>query len=256
MRMDHQQRRQRIEVEGLIIGYAMSRLDDRYLSATGTKSWRAAFEKASNALSIPKASFKNLRDEFDPMHDNPRKGWRQRPIRLNRQRVADEFSEVSDEALIEFVLRILARDEVATEDAVNVLLPKTGVAANVAERLLTGRRAEEFFLANSSELVGLNASKLVDCRLAAKGYDFDSPKDDNRVFEVKGIKKKKGDIQFTDREWLEAKDRKDAYWLIVIGNLQDAPIARVIQDPYRTLAARCFLRRSIAASWRSSISIR
>src|SRR5690242_20035220 len=94
--------RQRIETEAIILGYAMSRLDTRYLAETAAQSWRHAFATASTALTIPSASIKNLRDEFDPLHGNRRKGWRGRAMRPNRQRVADEFAEVSDDALIEF----------------------------------------------------------------------------------------------------------------------------------------------------------
>lgn len=254
--MSEKKARQRIETEAIILGYAMSRLDDRYLSATGMKSWRAAFDSAADVLTVPRASFKNLRDEFDPIHDNQRKGWHARELRPNRQRVADEFSEVSDEALIEFVRRILARDGAATEEAVDALLPVTRIPANVAERLLTGRRAEEFFLANSLDLVGMAAESLIDCRIAAKGFDFDTPPNDDRVFEVKGLKKEKGDIQFTDREWSEARDRGNSYWLIVVGNLQAKPAARVIPNPHISLVATCVWRRSVAATWRSTVSIK
>ncbi|KAE9736477.1 hypothetical protein GP705_23980, partial [Escherichia coli] len=61
----------RIEIEGLIVGYAMSRLDAGYLLARGTPTWTAAFRQASEALGLPPASLKNLRDEFDPFFANP-----------------------------------------------------------------------------------------------------------------------------------------------------------------------------------------
>ena len=87
----------------------MSRLDGRYLQAQGVRTWKTAFERAAKALRVRPASLKNLRDEFDPIHDNLRKGWRHRPLRPNRQRVMGDLSEVSDDALLESVNRISRR---------------------------------------------------------------------------------------------------------------------------------------------------
>lgn len=247
--------RKRIETETIVVGYAMSRLDNRYLKATGVKSWRAAFDKASAALGVPPASMKNLRDEFDPIHTNARAGWKDRALRPNRQRVADEFHDVSDDALIEFVARLLARDTEATNEAVDALLPVTRVPANVAERLLTGRRAEEFFMAHCKQLVGIACDALRDCRLHAGGYDFAAPPRDDRVFEVKGLQAAKGDVAFTDREWTEAGNRGKHYHLVLVGNLATQPSARVIADPRSVLKASCVMRQSIAATWRSTVSL-
>lgn len=51
------------------------------------------------------------------------------------------------------------------------------------------------------------------------------------VLEVKGIKQMRGGVMFTDREWSEATARRSDYWLIVVGNLEANPIARLIPDP-------------------------
>ena len=48
--------RKRIETEAIVVGYAMSRLDSRYLAALGVKSWRSAFDKAAASLGVPRAS--------------------------------------------------------------------------------------------------------------------------------------------------------------------------------------------------------
>lgn len=247
--------RKRIETQAIVVGYAMSRLDARYLSAMGVKSWRSAFDKAAAALGVPRASMKNLRDEFDPIHANARAGWKDRALRPNRQRVAGEFHDVSDEALVEFVARVLARDTAATDEAVDALLPVTRVPANVAERLLTGRRAEDFFLQHCKSLVGVAADALQDCRLLAGGFDFAAPLLDDRVFEVKGLKQARGDIAFTDREWIEAGTRGKKYYLVLVGNLAATPAARVIQNPRSVLKASCVMRQSIAATWRSTVSL-
>lgn len=143
----------RLETEAIVIGYAMSRLDTIYLQAQNCRTWTEAFEQAAAELGIRPASLKNLRDEFDPVHNNRRKGWHKRPLRPNRQRVLDELKDLSDDAILELVARIVRREEDAILEAIDSLAFPPRTAYNVAERLLTGRRAEEYFLANCEQLI-------------------------------------------------------------------------------------------------------
>jgi hypothetical protein len=247
--------RTRLETEAIVIGYAMSRLDEAYLQSLGFTSWTKAFEDASASLQEPANSFKNLRDEFDPYHSNTRQGWHKRPIRQNRQRVLDELADVSDDALIELARRILARDESATAEAIDSLAVVTKRPANVAERLLTGRLAEEYYLDHCNEITQHMREDILDFRQAARGFDFGISNDPLAAIEVKGLKTVSGRIQFTDHEWTEARFRGDAYLLVVVGSLEGEPIARVFRDPHTILAAECRYQTSVAATWQSSVSV-
>ena len=117
--MPPESRRKRLEIETVIVGYAMSRLDDRYLGARDCRSWQVAFKEAADALTVLGSSIKNLRDEFDPVHGNRRRGWHHRPLRSDRHRVLDELKDVSNEALLELVSRILDGDHEAVAEAVD-----------------------------------------------------------------------------------------------------------------------------------------
>ena len=255
MKPEEEHRRTRLETEALIVGYAMSRLDGDYLRVRRLSKWQEAFGEAADALDEPKASFKNLRDEFDPFHDNSRVGWHQRLLRPNRQRIMDELHEVSDDALMELVSRILAKDEEAVLEAVDALAVVTRLPGNAAERLLTGRRAEDFFLENCKSLVEIERADVLDLRIAAQGFDFGVNGQPDWAIEIKGVKQRRGDIQFTDREWIEAKRRRENYWLIVIANLTGNPIPKIVVDPYRQLRATSSVRTSVAVVWRSTISV-
>lgn len=246
----------RLETEAIVVGYAMSRLDQHYLKALKFKSWQDAFKKAGSALSVKPTSFKNLRDEFDPVHSNSRQGWHQRALRQNRQRVLDELKDISDEALIELVTRILVRDQDATVEAIDSLAVKNRISHNVAERLLTGRRAEDYFLEHSFEIVRLRRDDLIDQRLAACGYDFGVKTDSKIAIEIKGIKTDIGQVQFTDKEWTEAQARRNNYLLVVIGNLTSTPIHRLYRNPHDELDVRCRFQKTIAAIWHSSVRLR
>lgn len=254
--MTEETKRTRLETEAIVIGYAMSRLDTDYLTARRHQRWQEAYQEAARALEEPVASFKNLRDEFDPVHPNPRQGWHQRALRPNRQRVLDELQEVSNDALNELVERILRRDENEIVEAIDALAVVTRRPANVAERLLTGRRAEEYFLSHCEELVQVEPAAIVDLRQSALGFDFGVQGQPERAIEVKGLKPTKGAVQFTDREWSEAKYRRDNYWLVVVGNLGADPESRVIRDPFSVLTAHCTYQTSVTAVWRSTVSIR
>jgi hypothetical protein len=253
--MTHNLKHTRLETQAIVLGYAMSRLDGQYLRYRGARTWRSAFEEGAGALSIRPTSIKNLRDEFDPVHGNRRRGWHQRSLRPNRQRVLDDLKDVSDSALMALVDRIIAGDEEATAEAVDSMAAIPRTAHNVAERLLTGRRAEEYFLAHSQSLVGIETEELEDRRQSACGYDFGVRRLPKVGIEIKGLKDATGELLFTDREWSEANIRLENYWLVVIGNLESKPRGKVLRNPHRNLAATCSYQVTVAAVWRSKFSV-
>ncbi len=245
----------RLETEALIIGYAMSRLDVGYLRSRNARSWRAVYEEAARALKVRASSIKNLRDEFDPFMSSKRRGWHRRPIKPSRHRVLEDLKDISDDALMALVDKIILQDEEATAEAVDSLAAVPRTAQNVAERLLTGRRAEDYFFAHSESLVGFAQAELIDHRLSACGFDFGISRRPELALEVKGLRPLNGDILFTDREWTEARARRDYYWLVVIGNLDATPQGRVVRNPYEALEASCSYQVTVAAVWRSRVSV-
>lgn len=232
----------------------MSRLDVVFLARFRFKTWRAAFIATGKSLAVPPASMKNLRDEFDPLHGF-RKGWHQRPLRPNRQRVLSEFYEVSDDALLEVVDRLLERDR-ETSDA--IILPLAFAkerVENVAERLRTGRLAEEFFLAHSEPLCGVQSGKLIDSRQNAAGFDFGVAGRPELAIEVKGLKPTSGPVLFTDLEWRTARFRQGNYWLVVIGNLAAKPKGKLWRNPAESLGVISRPRRTTVVAWQATVSV-
>lgn len=245
----------RLDTQAIVVGYAMSRLDHDYLIARRCFTWEQAYAEAARALDRPRTTFKNLRDEFDPIHPNIRRGWHQRPLRPDREKVLEELKDVSNEALLELIDRILKREDELTAEAIESLVPVNRVAHNVAERLLTGRLAEEFFLRHAYALIQVEPANLIDLRQVGCGYDFSVSNRAEWAIEVKGIKPAQASILFTDREWTEARLRQDNYWLVVVGNMATQPLARIIRNPHATLAASSTYRQSIVVEWRSTVSV-
>lgn len=198
---------------------------------------------------------KLLRDEFDVFFPNGRRGWLLRDPHPSRLAVLHEFESVSDQALIEVVRRALSRDQESLREVLEVVSAPAERVANVAERLLTGRRAEEHFMRACLEIIDVAPDTLRDLRHTACGFDFAAEPLPGVAIEVKGLKMTKGGVLFTEREWTEARARRDDYWVVVVGNLDSVPIARVFPDPVRNLEASCQVVKSASTVWRAEASV-
>lgn len=176
-------------------------------------------------------------------------------MRPNRQRIMGQLCDISDAGLLEMVDRILAHDPDALDEVVSPLSKPSERIHNVAERLRTGRLAEAFFLANSERIANVAATLILDHRELARGYDFGVRKRDGIAIEVKGMKQMRGGILFTDREWSEAKARRSDYWLVVVGNIESSPVAKLFPDPTTTLQAERKYQTTIAASWHANVGV-
>jgi hypothetical protein len=220
-------RKSLLETSAIIVGYAMSRLDRAYLDARHLKSWKEAFAQA----------------------------WKDRDMRTSRKRVMGELCEISDAALLEMIDGILRHDAEAVQQIVSPLSRPTERFHNIAERLRTGRLAEIFFRENCQKIAGVRANTLLDHRELFRGYDFGVHGRPAVAIEVKGIKHSRGGILFTDREWTEAAARRANYWLVVVGNVDSSPVARLITDPTATLNAKCQCQTTITASWSATVAV-
>ncbi len=243
-----------IEIEAVIVAYAMSRLDRAFLSTFGFTSWKQAFARVGEELRVSPASIKNLRDEFDPLHGR-RKGWYKRPLRPNRQRVLGEFAEVSDSALTEIVRRIQEGDSDIRREIAAPLATAAKRVENVAERFLTGRLAEEYFMRHSAAICGIAPTNLIDSRHLAQGFDFAVRNLGSIAIEVKGLKTSRGEVLFTDLEWRQAAARTTDYWLVVIGQLNSRPKPLLLKDPQRSIKARSDIRTSTSVSWKATVAV-
>jgi hypothetical protein len=84
---------------GMICGYYLSRYDDKAYRSLGFGNQRQTHDGLGRALSVPAASIKNWRDEFDPIHDNGRQGWHKRDMLPTRTRLVAALRDYSEEDL-------------------------------------------------------------------------------------------------------------------------------------------------------------
>lgn len=233
----------------------MSRLDELFLRRFGFSSWREAFTSTGERLEVASASMKNLRDEFDPIHPNSRRGWHKRPLRPNRQRVLGEFCDASDEAVMDIVARLLSGDKEVEDLITKPMTEEKRRIENVAERLRTGRLAEGHFIENSERICGIPTKSLLDCRDQACGFDFGVVDQSALAIEVKGIKSMRGAILFTDYEWNQANRRAANYWLVIVGGIPDQPRAMLIRHPASLLSVTSSIRQTSVISWKATVIV-
>ncbi|OOC58739.1 hypothetical protein [Paenibacillus ihbetae] len=134
----------------LIVAYYLSKFDAKSIRKLGFKNATNAFNSIGTSLSIKANTIKNLRDEFDSVHDNPRQGWYQRPLRPSRVKVIEAFQNLSEDELYEIVIEIIHNVKFKDSDECSEITglisdDRYGNSARKKELILrgpTGKKAE------------------------------------------------------------------------------------------------------------------
>ncbi len=229
----------------------MSRFDEAYLDSRSLGSWRIAFNEASEVFVRPASSIKMLRDEFDAHFPNSRRGWSKGTMRPQIQRTITETAPLTQELHMELVRCALSGGDSELAPVTAMIEPQLD-ATSVAQRLLTGRLAEEWFQVHAPNLFPPAAGGLIDCRTSAQGFDFAALTSSNVVIEVKGISGESGPLLFTEREWTTALDKESDYWLAVVSHVHTSPQLRALSDPARTLSGVRHERTAVVPEWRAT----
>lgn len=108
---DAEVRRIKIPQAALIVAYYLSRFDKDGYQKLGYQSFTQAFEDLADKLDVKRSSLKNIRDQYDSVHDNGRVGWHQRPLSSSRLRIAEEYKDWTIEKLTQLVIAIINYDD-------------------------------------------------------------------------------------------------------------------------------------------------
>ncbi|THF77352.1 hypothetical protein [Cohnella fermenti] len=138
----------------LIVALYLSKFDTIAFKKLGFKNATDAFNEISTSLSVKANTIKNMRDEFDSIHDNPRQGWYQRPLRPSRLKVIEAFQNLSEEELYEIVVEIIENKQFKDSDeCLEMIGPisdkekrRTAGKRKFILRGPTGKKAEEIFI--------------------------------------------------------------------------------------------------------------
>lgn len=241
----------------LIVAYYLSKYDRLAYKQLGYPSSTATHKEVGRILGVNPNSVKNMRDEFDPLHNNPRAGWYQRPLRPSRAKVVEAFQELSEEELRDVVLEILTNPEFATsDDFSDVIEPISKREKKQKGRSVfivrgpTGRKAEKFFIKHHQETGEPVAGKLRDTRDYGCGYDFEIIGGNQKTqVEVKGLDGASGGIVFTSKEWDVAKENGESYYLVIIRNVSEAPTVQFIRNPAAILNPTKSVFTTVQVRW-------
>ena len=219
----------------MLAGFFLSKFDKVGYEALGYKTWTEAFEGLAAVVGGPATSIKNYRDEFDPVFDNPRKGWRNRAMHPTRKIFLDEFGKLGIDEFLGLV-----QTQFATDADIDLAINKASVAAGLrdtsesfAKRMMTGRGAENYFEMHYADVDRFSPCEVKRTTDLGCGFDFKltPPHEDFLGVEVKGGREKQGQIQLTEKEHKMALSLKKRSYLYVVTNFASAPIPQVIEDP-------------------------
>lgn len=247
-------------VLGMICGYYLSRFDKDAYGRLGYETQTAAHKALSDSLSVPPDSIKNWRDEFDPVHDNPRQGWHKREMYASRKRVIEAFGNLSEPEIFAIISSIIQKPtgKVATEiiKIVNEADESSGEkTVEIGIRGLTGIKAESTFMYFYEDTGLPMRGFLRDCRYEQCGYDFAIDTDTDFIaIEVKGLAGQEGGVSFTDKEWRVAEEMGNCYYLALVRNILSEPEVSIFQNPAAVLKSEMQVYTTVQVSWSVSHS--
>lgn len=239
----------------LIIAFYISKYDKQGIRNLGYSTFNEAYRDIEEKIGVKATSVKNRRDEFDPIHDNERVGWYQRPMSPSRVKIVEQFSSMTEPTLRGIVLDILKRDEslseIISESLRRVSENLSKKKAKFILRGPTGKKAEELFIEEFNCGRISFGSQLKDCRELGVGYDFmiTNDKSETRYAEVKGLDGYTGGVVLTDKEWRIAGEKGENYFLVIVSGVTGKPKFRYFKNPAQLFMPKRNISTTITVSW-------
>lgn len=241
----------------MVVAYYLSKFNDSAYKALNHGTKTKTHEAIGRALEVNKNTVKNMRDEFDPLHDNKRAGWYQRDLRPSRQKIVELYQHLQEEELRDLVLEILenktALDGDNSSDLIELLDERNSSPIFII-RGITGRKAEEIFLEFHKAKALPLPGEIIDKRDHGCGYDYEISGESKVYIEVKGLDGDTGGISFTSKEWDVAQKEGEKYFLVLIKNVSTTPTVKIIQNPAKVLNPKKYIFTTVQIRWNLAIA--
>lgn len=217
--------------KAVMVGLFLSKYDRKALDILGFSSFIEAFNILGYSLQVSPNSVKNYRDEFDPYYPNNRKGWHHREILHYCKSIMETADNLSFETFYHIVNAFFFDVPVDFNDIKNDDT-NTNKRLFSANRMLTGKAAEEYFVLNYKTIPHFQNYRLTDTTNIGCGFDYKlSLNDSNFYVEVKGINESEGGILMTEKEHMMAEILTERYCLFVVSNFRKVPVHQMFFDP-------------------------
>ncbi len=214
----------------ILAGLYLSKFDKLALDELGFISFQEAFNILGFSLGGKPSSIKNYRDEFDPLFENNRKGWHKREMRGYLKEIYDGFYQLDFFEFSELVKSTIITDYSLL--SIGKTKKDIDYEKSIAKRILTGKAAEVYFMAEYKKIDIFSAYQIKDTTNLACGFDFRLTYEEAfYCIEVKGLNENKGSIQLTEKEFFVAQNLKSSFCLFIVKNFKEKPIHETIFDP-------------------------
>ena len=133
--------------KAILVGLFLSRFDKEALNGFNFKGFNEAYNVLGYALDIRPNSIKNYRNEFDPYFPNSRKDRHKRDIRDYCKEIILLAESFSFDDFYRYINSFVLNECVDVKDlkSIHRINKEQAFAAN---RLITGKAAEEYFKKN------------------------------------------------------------------------------------------------------------
>lgn len=223
-----------------LIGYGLSKFNNAFIKEFGFSTKSAFYQFCViNGISDTVGTVKNRMDLFDYFFpESGRKGWWQKgDAYIHRKIYIDSlFGNEDVKSFANIVKMYLQNDfRIKIDNLVESPINKT----RYKRMQETGLEAETFFINNYKKIDIFNGGNLEDARLYGDGYDFQITFPQKFLLtEVKGLRREKGGIRFTENEYEKAKEYKENYILSVVLSLNENPKLEIVINPAKNLKFR------------------
>lgn len=247
--------------KALIVAFYLSKYNLRAYEFLELGNMTESHKSIGKTLDVNPNTVKNMRDEFDSVFDNGRKGWWQNRLSKTRMQTMEKFDSLEEESLREIVLNILTDQKLEKESELGVIIDsindndlQRSKFTYSPQRGKTGQFAENYFIKNYNKIFYENkivdVGKLTDKRAHGCGYDFEMKIGSQKKYiEIKGLAAEQGGIMFTDKEWSHALKYGEDYILIVIKNISTMPKAKLIINPTTIYPAKKQIQQVVQVNW-------
>ncbi len=242
----------------LIFAYYFSRFNNQAYKDLGYKTFLQATKEIGDLINVKPRTLQNMRDEFDPYHENNRVGWYQRPLSPSRKKVIQSLQNLSQQGVKAIIDEIISnpdfRNSTNFHDLLQIFSDKEDSKrdAPFIFRGRTGLKAEEFFLNHYPENKQPIDGAIVDKRQDGCGYDFEIVTNTGTSYfvEIKGMDDTDGGVLFTDKEWSLANKEGEKYFLVVVTGLgKGSSNIFFINNPAKTFIPKRKIYPVVRVDW-------
>lgn len=215
----------------MLMGLFISKFGKMALNSFGFTSKQEAYNVFGYATKASPNSIKLYKQEYDPYYPNGNQGFAKRKTKPHCLELMEKFDNLSFEEF-QCIVNMFVLDQYVDLGDIRKDKRLSKERKFMANRILTGKAAEEYFVLNYQNITPFQNYLLTDTTNMGCGFDYKlSLNYDNYYVEVKGINERQGSILMTEKEYNMAEDLLERYCLFVVSNFKEKPLHQMFFNP-------------------------